>query len=205
MTDELSLDESVQPTLDRIEMSPSELETDNQNPNSMGERQYEALKKNIKEFGFIVPVVVDSNNIIADGEHRLRAAKELSLTTIPVVQLDIDDPNRRILRQVMNKLAGDHDIHQDAQEFETILAAGRQKSDLAELLGQSERSIDGVLAMLDSDSSTEDTLDDVTNDDVDSSSSSSLSDSKESLGSPDAVDPDTMTFDHECPQCGYEW
>jgi ParB/RepB/Spo0J family partition protein len=178
----------------------------------MGERQFEALKQNIREFGFIVPVVADQNYVIADGEHRLRAANDLGFDSIPAVVLDVDDPDRRVLRQVMNKLAGDHDIHEDAREFEKILESSRSKNDLGELLGQSEKSIDGVLEMLDTDG---DSMNAIADDGAGSTAASegeTATDapaesvpSNEDLGSPDALDPDAMEFDHECPQCGYQW
>lgn len=205
------------PDIERETVAPGELSTDGDNPNTMSDQQYTALKENIREFGFIVPVVVDENYLVADGEHRLRAARELDLDALPVVRLDISDPDRRVLRQVMNKLAGDHDIHDDAEEFQRILD-GYDKPDVANLLGRSERGIDGVLSMLDDN-------DDGASAAVDAASSPSATDGdggavsadggasverteadeSADLGSPDTVDMDADEFDHECPQCGYEW
>lgn len=218
--------ETSTPEMDRITIDPAEPTTDGDNPNQMGERQFEALKDNITEYGFLVPIILNKDHVVADGEHRLQAARELALDEIPAVVVDVDDADRRVIRQVMNKLKGDHDIHQDATEFQKILKdRHQQKEDLAHLLGQSENSIDGVLELIEDDQSdVKDTLNEVTaeNDgptDIDTSTdtdsdtgggSSSTTDGtddrdNDSLGSPDALDPDAMEFDHECPECGYQW
>ena len=66
-----------------LEVPPAELveveklQVDSQNPNRMGARQFEALKKSIKCWGFIVPIITNKDYLIADGEHRLEAAKAL--------------------------------------------------------------------------------------------------------------------------------
>lgn len=39
----------------------------------------EAVANSIKEFGFKVPIVIDTDNVIIAGHTRLKAAKKLSL------------------------------------------------------------------------------------------------------------------------------
>jgi hypothetical protein len=86
------------------------LSSDGKNPNKMTKTQLDALKKNIERYGFLVPIVVNKDYIIADGEHRWLAAKELGIPAVPIVKVDVDDVDRRIIRQVMNKLRGTHDF-----------------------------------------------------------------------------------------------
>jgi hypothetical protein len=45
----------------------------------------EALKKSIREFGFRVPLVIDSNNVVVCGHARLLAAKALEMDTLPCI------------------------------------------------------------------------------------------------------------------------
>lgn len=45
----------------------------------------DAVAKSIKEFGFKVPIVVDKDNVIITGHTRLRSAKLLGLTEVPVI------------------------------------------------------------------------------------------------------------------------
>jgi ParB-like chromosome segregation protein Spo0J len=84
------------------------LQIDSQNPNVMSVRQFEALKKSIQRWGFVVPIITNRDLLIADGEHRLKAAKDLGLKQVTVVKLPVDDVDRRMIRQVMNKIRGEH-------------------------------------------------------------------------------------------------
>ena len=45
----------------------------------------EAVANSIREFGFLVPVVVDKNNTIVAGHTRLKAAQALGLATVPTI------------------------------------------------------------------------------------------------------------------------
>lgn len=94
---------------------------DKTNPNVMPQHKFEALKKNIQRYGFLIPVITNKEYVIADGYHRWKAARELGLTEIPVLALDVDEVDRRMLRQIMNKLKGEHDGSLDAQEYQFIL------------------------------------------------------------------------------------
>lgn len=46
----------------------------------------ESVKKSISKFGFLVPLVVDEDNVIIAGHTRYLAARELGLETIPVIR-----------------------------------------------------------------------------------------------------------------------
>lgn len=46
------------------------------------------VAQSIKEFGFKVPIVIDKNNVIVAGHTRIKAAKQLGLTTVPAVIAD---------------------------------------------------------------------------------------------------------------------
>ena len=45
----------------------------------------DAVANSIKEFGFLVPIVVDKDNVIAAGHTRLKAANSLGMETVPVI------------------------------------------------------------------------------------------------------------------------
>lgn len=82
----------------RIEVSPDDLRTNKWNPNEMGEKEFELLKEQIAEVGFIDPPTVvevegdDGKTYyrLIGGEHRVAAAKELGLKKIPVDVLQND-------------------------------------------------------------------------------------------------------------------
>jgi ParB-like chromosome segregation protein Spo0J len=91
------------------------LMVDGQNPNVQSKRQFKALKESIKRYGFVVPIITNRDLLVADGEHRLKAAKELGMKQVSVVKLPVNDVDRRLLRQVMNKIRGEHDLFLDAK------------------------------------------------------------------------------------------
>jgi ParB-like chromosome segregation protein Spo0J len=142
--------------LTELEVPPAELvsveafKTDRENPNRLSPRQFEALKKSIQRFGFVVPVITNRDLLIADGEHRLEAAKALGMKQISVVRLPVDEVDRRLLRQVMNKLKGEHDPKLDAEEFQRIINAGHE-DDLKKLLVLSDLSVRTALKRLQED------------------------------------------------------
>ena len=140
------MSEAIQiPPVEIVEVSS--LRIDSQNPNRMSKSQLLGLKASIKQFGFIVPVITNKDLLIADGEQRWGIAKELGLEKIPIVRLPLEDVDRRTLRQVLNKLKGEHDHKLDALEFQRIIQAGG-KDDLKTLLAISDSSIQVMLKRL---------------------------------------------------------
>jgi len=59
---------------------------------------------NIREFGFLVPVVAKSDGSVVDGHLRLKAARKLNLETVPVVLADnLTDIQIKAFRLAVNK------------------------------------------------------------------------------------------------------
>lgn len=54
----------------------------------------DAVAASIKEFGFKVPIVVDSDGVIVAGHTRLKAAKKLGLDSVPVIVADDLSPEQ---------------------------------------------------------------------------------------------------------------
>ena len=122
------------------------LKVDNSNPNVLSSRRFEALKKSIQRFGFVVPIITNRDLLVADGEHRLKAAKALGMKQVSVVRLPVDEVDRRLIRQVMNKLRGEHDLFMDAEEYYRIVC-GDQRDLLKALLGETDLRIDNLLKL----------------------------------------------------------
>ena len=68
--------------------------------------QVAQIAASIVEFGFLNPILVDSNDGIVAGHGRLSAAKELALDVVPVVVLDhLTENQKKAYILVDNKLA----------------------------------------------------------------------------------------------------
>ena len=103
----------------KTELVPtSSLTTDKSNPNVMTEKQLARLKSSIEKYGFIVPIITNKDLLVADGEQRLTIAKKLGMAKVPTIRLNVTDVDRRLLRQVLNKLRGEHELVADALEFD---------------------------------------------------------------------------------------
>ena len=119
------------PMSERVKIS--DLKFDQDNPNRMSLAQLERLKASIKRWGDIVPVVTNSELLVADGQQRVTAMKELGMTECSIIRLPVKDVDRRLLRQVLNKLRGKHNKELDSAEYLRILEQG-EKDDLKALL-----------------------------------------------------------------------
>jgi len=120
------------------------LKLDGDNPNRMTDKQIERLSSSIKKYGFIVPIITNKDLLVADGEQRITIAKTLKMEQIPVIRLDVADVDRRLLRQVLNKLRGEHDLIADACEFEKIISAGHE-DELKHLLDLTDSQLERYL------------------------------------------------------------
>lgn len=101
----------------------SELKEYSNNPR----RNDEAVKyvaNSIREFGFKVPVVIDSNDIIVAGHTRVKACYELGITEVPcIIADDLTEEQIRAFRLADNKTAeiADWDFEKLAEELDDIL------------------------------------------------------------------------------------
>jgi ParB/RepB/Spo0J family partition protein len=81
------------------------------NPNRMSEHDFELLKLSIVEDGFSSPVLVqEGTDIIVDGEHRWRAAKELGFEKIPIALTQMTPEEAMIATLRHNRAKGSEDI-----------------------------------------------------------------------------------------------
>lgn len=68
-------------------LKPSEIKTAKYNPRKR-EDLIGPLIKSIKEFGIIVPLIVDAEHNLIDGHRRLASAKKLKMEKVPCLQVD---------------------------------------------------------------------------------------------------------------------
>lgn len=128
-------DQETQETIDELAGLPQpdeegpvatdSLSTDGDNPNEMDDAQFDLLCRRMRQNGWLGgPIITDTDGLICDGEHRWRAAKEIGLDEVPVRKYDITDSTRRLWRQELNKIHGEHDERKDALEYDKLLSDG---------------------------------------------------------------------------------
>jgi DNA modification methylase len=100
----------------------------------------------IREFGFKIPILARSNGEVVDGHLRLKAARKLNITEVPVILCDEwSDAQVKAFRLIVNRsvtwAAWDEELL--AIELQELNAADFDLS----LTGFDQREIDGLLAL----------------------------------------------------------
>lgn len=111
-----------------IQLPVEKIVPDPDNPNQMDEAQMKGLRESFLEFGFLHPIIVDEDYMLCDGFHRLEVYKEFKQKSIPGYIFHFESPEKRmLLRQIMNKLKGHHNLELDAIELQKLLDYDAEK------------------------------------------------------------------------------
>jgi DNA modification methylase len=81
------------------------LKPDPTNPRRHSDQQFKQIARSIDTFGFVVPILVDQNNVIVAGYGRYRAAEILKMAEVPVISLEhLSEGRIKALRIADNRL-----------------------------------------------------------------------------------------------------
>lgn len=139
----------------QAEVDPRVVREAGNNPNRMEPERFAMLVEAVKRFGFLQPMLVrpDPNQkggfVACDGHHRLRAAQEAGLTTVPVVVVEATDAEADALQVSMNRLRGDLDLAATAEIIAQLKGSGWGLDDL-NVLGFSDEELSDLVAMTES-------------------------------------------------------
>lgn len=114
-------------TTEMVEVALSSLKPYERNAKLHPAEQIERLKESIREFGFISPCLIDSENNIIAGHGRVEAAKSLGLESVPCVYVEgLTDAQRRAYILADNRLTemGGWDMDIVSQEVEWLRSEG---------------------------------------------------------------------------------
>jgi hypothetical protein len=106
-------------------------------------KQIDKLAESIENFGFDVPIVVDSDMVIIKGHARHQASLKLDLPDVPViVRGDLTEEQVKAARIADNKLAEcDWDLDNLIKEFDDL-----KDSDFLELTAFDPQEIDKIIS-----------------------------------------------------------
>ncbi|NLK93934.1 MAG: ParB N-terminal domain-containing protein, partial [Clostridiales bacterium] len=84
------------------------------NPRIHDKSMLKQLEKSIKEFGLVDPVIVNSNpermNILIGGHARVKACKNIGIKEVPVVYVNLDIEQEKLLNLKLNAISGEWDF-----------------------------------------------------------------------------------------------
>jgi hypothetical protein len=121
--------EAYVPLLEDIRL----LSADQNNPNRTTLKQQEQIWRSLQKYGWAYPIITNKDGVYADGEQRAEVCKQYGEFFVPVLRLPVSDVDRRMLRQILNKLKGKHNTELDNEEYVRILQQG-EKEELKALL-----------------------------------------------------------------------
>ena len=131
----IKVPEAYIPLLEDIRL----LSGDQQNPNRTTISQQEQIWKSLQKYGWAYPIVTNKDGTYIDGEQRAQVCLQHEEFYAPVLRLPVTDVDRRMLRQILNKLKGKHNKELDAAEYMRIAEMGEKEGLKALLASVGER------------------------------------------------------------------
>lgn len=75
-----------------------------------GDAEYEKLKRSIEQFGYVEPVIWNKSTAhIVGGHQRLKVLKQMGITEVECVIVEMDEDKEKALNIALNKVSGDWD------------------------------------------------------------------------------------------------
>jgi len=125
---------------------PNDLKLYARNPRKHPQRQLTMIAASIREFGFVIPVLITGDDELITGEARVNAAKRVGLTGIPTIGIHhLSSAQIKAFRLADNRLAEGAGWDQEslAAEIEEILTSSEME---IESLGWSTSELDVILS-----------------------------------------------------------
>ncbi len=122
------------------------------NPRKISDHDLEALRRSLRYFGTVEPIVVNRrSDRIVGGHQRVRAAEAEGIDRLPVCYVDLDDPSERQLNVALNRISGEFDTDKLAAVLADLEAAGADLSltgftddEIAELTSMFDEPTEGL-------------------------------------------------------------
>lgn len=146
-------DRSIEPKTKVVSLKVGEIKLSRLQPRrETSSQKLEELIASIKEKGVIQPVLVrpkeGAYELIA-GERRLRAAKKLGFTELPVIIKDVEDAEALQLALIENIQREELNPLEEAQAYQQLIAEfGFTQEKIARVLGKDASSISNTLRLL---------------------------------------------------------
>jgi DNA modification methylase len=105
------------------------------------DEEYQKIKRSIIEFGYVAPVIVNSDMTVIGGHQRLKVLKELGYNEVECVVVDLNKNKEKALNIALNKISGDWDNN----KLEELLAELKETDIDLDITGFSFDEVDNIL------------------------------------------------------------
>lgn len=75
-----------------------------------GDAEYEKIKNSINAFGYVDPIIVNSDNTVIGGHQRATVLADLGFNEVDVVVVNVDKNQEKALNIALNKITGQWDM-----------------------------------------------------------------------------------------------
>ena len=106
--------------------------------------EYQRIKRSIEEFGYVDPIIINSDYTVIGGHQRLKVMRELGHAQIDVVVVDIPEDKEKALNIALNKITGEWDTQRLTDLLGELKADGMDIS----ITGFDEKEFDQLLREL---------------------------------------------------------
>jgi hypothetical protein len=72
--------------------------------------EYIKLKRSIETFGYVEPVIINTDFTVIGGHQRLKVLKDLNFEKVDCVVVDVDKTKEKALNVALNKISGEWDM-----------------------------------------------------------------------------------------------
>lgn len=105
------------------------------------DQEYQKIKKSLVEFGYVAPIIVNTDMTVIGGHQRLKVLKELGYTEIECIVVDLDKNKEKALNIALNKISGEW----DNTKLEELLAELKETDIDMDITGFSFDEVDNIL------------------------------------------------------------
>lgn len=105
-----------------------------------GDPEYKKIKRSIEQFGYVDPIIINSDNTIIGGHQRATVLSDLGYDEIEAVIVDLDKSEEKALNIALNKISGEWDMEKLAE----VMAELEKELD-ATITGFDEEQIQGLI------------------------------------------------------------
>lgn len=106
-----------------------------------GDDDYERLKRSIQTFGYVDPIIINSDGTVIGGHQRLTVLQDLGYTEADVAVVSLNKNDEKALNVALNKISGEWDEEKLAQIFLDLqfddydsTVTGYERDEIADIL-----------------------------------------------------------------------
>ena len=112
------------------------------------DKEYQKIKKSILEFGYVAPIIINSDMTVISGHQRLTVLKDLEYEEIDCIIVEFDKTKEKLLNIALNKISGEWDYQKLEEIFNELessnidySATGFDEKEINKLIKETEETI----------------------------------------------------------------